>query len=397
MALINTIIPLSNFEIVRTRIGEILFTEFARQFALTANPDINPSVYEERFIPVDNAEFPVINVSWSGAGYSNKDQTQVDGDNTYNIDCYAGAEADGDSGDKIATLKLHRLLAIARAIFEAPVYNTLGYAKPFSCNVRVASISIADPVRNNDATHQIQGRLELSIRVPETNLLIPPPQIGTHTTQVKLELTDKGYRYTWGTLTNISIGTAGNAFTLPLEYTGMQVVVVSDGNQSYTTGVTQSGDVITMTNGVTFTPGQVVVVNLRLEDFTAQITIAADGDSFTLPAAYEGKTIQLVNDGNQTYVTDSFTQSGLTVTMTNGVQFTTGQQVIIWYGLQLVTVSATAGNQFILPAQYRNFDQVLVFDGNQSYSEGYDLPEVITTMNNGVTFTNGQQLIIAVR
>lgn len=398
MALINGIIPTAKFELIRDRIGQILVTEFANQAFLTGNNELKPAVYSERFIPVDKTEPPVVNVCFASGTYDNKNVKSVDGNYIYNLDFYTSAKsAGGETGDTAATKKLHRLMAVARAIIENPRYRTLGYNAPFNCNIGVNDIQVSDP-SSIDSTHKVQGRLTVSVRVPETVELIDNmPLLSTSLTQVQLFDTDKGYRYEWASVNSFAVP-GGNSFTLPLEYTGLTVRVVSDGTQSYNSSAfTQDGDNIVMNDAV-FTAGQLLTLTLVVNDYTADITVAIDGASFTLPAAYEGKAIQFVNDGTQSYVSSSFTQVGLTIAMTNGVVFTSGQVVSIWYGLQLVSVTASEGDTFVLPSIYRNHEQALVFDGNQSYdSTQFGLPEVITTMTNGTTFYEGQELIIAVR
>ncbi len=399
MALINGIIPSAKFEIIRDRLGEILATEYANQAALANDTSLNPAVYIERFIQIDQTETPLVNVSMQSGDYDNKSIKKVDGNYTYYIDIYTSAKSTKEQdGDSISVLKLQRLMAVTRAIIENPRYKTLGYQAPFNCNIGVTSMQVSDPINNGDGCHFAIGRLIVSIRVPETvELIDDAPLLSVSLTQVKLYNTDKGYRYEWGSVNSFTVS-AGNNFTLPPQYTGLTVRLVSDDTQTYNTSeFTQVNDTVTMSS-VTFTAGQKVTVTLVVNDYTANITVSASGASFTLPEAYSGKEVQIINDGTQSYTSDGFTQSGLTITMTNGVTFSAGQVVTIWYGLQLVTVTATSGDSFILPSIYRNHEQALVFDGTQSYDNTqFDEPKVITTMTNGVTFSDGQQLIIAVR
>lgn len=397
MALINGIIPTSKFELIRDRIGQILVTEFVNQAALTGDSDLNVSVYSERFIPIDKTEPPLINVCFASGTYDNKNIKSVDGNYIYNIDFYTVAKTTNEqSGDTAATKKLHRLMAIARAIIENPRYRTLGYDAPFNCNIAVSSIMVSDPV-GVDSTHKVQGRLTVSVRVPETVELLTAQTIGNNTTRVLIDDTSKGLRYVWSTNFALPIGAETSSFTLPREYSGLTVVLINDGNQSYETGFTQSGDVITMTNGAVFV-GQNLEITGRLNDYTAEITVAAAGSSFTLPAAYAGKTIGLVFDGTQAYAADYFTQNGITITMLGNVTLYAGQKITIWYGVQLVAITAEAGNTYSLPEDFEGFEQAMLFDGTQGHTgDSFSQDGLNITMTNTTVFTEGQKLISVLR
>lgn len=59
------------------------------------------------------------------------------------------------------------------------------------------------------------------------------------------------------------------------------------------------------------------------------VEVEADGSTFEVPA---GLTVWLIFPGNQGYVRNvDFTQSGTTITMTNGAYFTAGQQLLLMY------------------------------------------------------------------
>ena len=61
-SIISGIIPPQQFEIIRNKIGLILFEEIGNQFVLTADEKINAKIFVERFIPFDKTDFPCINV-----------------------------------------------------------------------------------------------------------------------------------------------------------------------------------------------------------------------------------------------------------------------------------------------------------------------------------------------
>lgn len=195
MSILNGIIPQQNFELVRDRIGQILADEFARQFALTSDPDFDLEVWIERFIPFDKEELPTINVSLSAGTFANQTAKQTEGTYTYFIDAHTKAKtSDSDAGDALATIKLHRLLGMCRAILENPGYKTLGFTAPFLSNRRIERLDIADPGAQ-DATSSRMGRLAFTVRVVETMELIDASPLGSSFTTVKLHSTEKGYFY----------------------------------------------------------------------------------------------------------------------------------------------------------------------------------------------------------
>lgn len=196
MSLLTGIISPHAFEIIRDRIGEILADEIANQYTLTSDEDLNlGEVWIERFVPFDKEELPTINVSLASGAFSGQTQKHTDGVYTYFIDVYTKAKtSETDRGDVLATIRLHRLLGVCRAILENPQYKTLLFTAPFIFNRHFESLSIAEP-GTQDAVSSIQGRLTFSVKAIETNELITPILLGIHDTRVKLNLTDKGYFY----------------------------------------------------------------------------------------------------------------------------------------------------------------------------------------------------------
>ncbi len=197
-SVINSIIPPQSFEIVRDRIGRIIYEEMANQFALTSNQDFNVQNWIERFLPFDKTELPSINVMLAEGQYSGQTQIQSDGTYRYYIDVYVHAKTDAnDAGDSKATFKLHRLLGLCRAIIEDPRYKTLGFTTPpgFIMNRHYESLNIREPIqKEHDALSSVMGRLTLSVKVPELpGGFVPTVQVRTTKTTVKLSSTEKGY------------------------------------------------------------------------------------------------------------------------------------------------------------------------------------------------------------
>lgn len=200
MPVITTIIPIQSFEIVRNQLGAILIDEINNQAVLNGNnPDINAAVWLERVVPFDKTEMPAVNVMLSRGTYDEHSIKQDDGTYIYNIDVYtSGKSTATDDGDKLAMLKLQRLIGIIRAIIQDPKYYTLGFNPPFVIKRRIESIQIAEPTILDDALQSVMGRLSLSVKVPETTFIPGAPLVAGNETKVKLYLTEKGYQYQLG-------------------------------------------------------------------------------------------------------------------------------------------------------------------------------------------------------
>lgn len=194
MSKINYIIPQQNFEIIRDRIGAILLIEIDNQVLMGADYSIDPEIFVERSNPIDKVENPCINISLAQGSYDNKSQGAVRGTYTYNIDVYTNAKSGVTPGDQKATLKMQKLLGICRAILENSVYKTLDFAPPFINRTLCAEINI----RANstpDSFNTAMGRLSLTVVANEDTEFLEAIPIGDYWTQVKIELTEKGYQY----------------------------------------------------------------------------------------------------------------------------------------------------------------------------------------------------------
>lgn len=195
MSVIDGIIPPQKFEIIRDRIGEILGDEFANQYSLTLNADLDLAVWVERFIPFDESELPAINVSLATGAFGGHAQGTTEGTYTYFIDVHTkAASTDDDKGDSLASMKLQKILGICRAILENPKYKTLGFTAPIIFFRKCETLSISDPGKQ-DAASAVMGRIGFSVKTTETVDLIIPTQLGRSDTTVKLYLTDRGYFY----------------------------------------------------------------------------------------------------------------------------------------------------------------------------------------------------------
>jgi len=196
MAKINTIIPQQNFELIRDRIGEILADEISNQYALTSSTDTVPVIWISRCVPFDKEELPAINISLARIDYSSKDARSVEGLDNFNVDVYASSpNKAGGNGDKLASIKVQKIVGLCRSILENPIYRTLGYAPPFNGQVYVNSVVCPDPENVPDLLNTIVARLEFIVRCQEGISLIEAPLLVASSASVKIAESEKGYFY----------------------------------------------------------------------------------------------------------------------------------------------------------------------------------------------------------
>ena len=184
-AVISTAIAPSNYELIRDRIAEILGVEFTLQKVNNWIPaNLCPKVCTERFIDIDESEFPVINVRLFRGTYLDENGAQTQdssghriGTYTYYLDVYTGSGTSETAfGDEIATKNLQRIIGIAMAILEDTRYATLGFDPLTSgiCNTHVEHFFIKEAGENENEIDYIRGRVAFVVEVPES-VELPSP------------------------------------------------------------------------------------------------------------------------------------------------------------------------------------------------------------------------------
>lgn len=198
MGLIETAIGESGFELVRDRIASILLDELETQFLLTYDTDLEAidKVWIERIIPYDKEELPAINVSLSKGDYDNKSRDGIRSAYVFNIDFFANSKKVGiEPGDKLANLKIQKLMRFSRSILENAIYETLAFNKPFIERVYVSSILIAQPNPKEDALTSAMSRIIFNVVLTETTSPVSARVLGNYYTSVKLAESDLGFFY----------------------------------------------------------------------------------------------------------------------------------------------------------------------------------------------------------
>ena len=196
-ALLTNKIPAQQFEVIRDRIATILADEIASQALIApVTPELNAKVFMERFVPFDKTDMPCVNVVFANGTYDNQDPKTANGNYNFFIDVYTKAKTTAtDGGDKLATIKLHSLLGICRAILSNPQYDTLAFARPSIQRVTVVDIAVEQPQNTQDGSSVIMGRLTLDVRACESVQLLTANNISGWETSVKMDETETGYQF----------------------------------------------------------------------------------------------------------------------------------------------------------------------------------------------------------
>lgn len=202
MGLIRNIIPPQADELIRNRIGAILKDEIDCQFRQYNSDAFINDLWIERVHPFDPTELPAVNVSIPKGDYENSHQGSADGVYTFFVDVHTQSKSNEiDGGDTLANFQMKRLLGICRYILADPLYKTLGFTPgAFIEQVRITGFEIKPNYRDHNgmwaaALNSSMGRLVVAAKANQTNTLITPPLLATHTTQIRLDLTNKGYKY----------------------------------------------------------------------------------------------------------------------------------------------------------------------------------------------------------
>lgn len=194
--MIVNVIPAQGYEVVRDRIASILASEISNQAQIGYEPYLDTvTVDVEIANPIDKIELPCVIVSFANANFSNKTQGSEDGLCAYHVDVYTSAKTTPlTPGDKIAMIRLQKILGLCRYILADPIYKTLGLVAPSISRVYTGEVNIGQ-VNPSDAINTAMGRLTVYVVCNESNKFIVPKMIEGYQTSVNLDNTSSGYFY----------------------------------------------------------------------------------------------------------------------------------------------------------------------------------------------------------
>lgn len=197
--MITTAIPVQRFEEVRNKIGEIITAELSNQATLINDPRLNATIWVERMAPFTSDEMPAINVGFISSENIEYSAVHANYECKYYIDVHNRAEAKTENGvvmigDVESQIVLQRICGIVRSILTHPLYKTLGFADAFIETRNVESVMIADP-QSDDSNFISTARIVFMVRLVERNTAESAVLSTGNTTNIRLEMTERGYKF----------------------------------------------------------------------------------------------------------------------------------------------------------------------------------------------------------
>ena len=191
------VIQPQNFENIRDAIGRLLTVEFANQGMLVGGTDYNLTVWSERTNPIDKSELPLINIIYveSINQEENTSFTSVF-DNKYFVEIYTNGESDSnDTGDYKSAILNTKLMGMIRSILMNNENRNLDFTDHFIQSRKIQSMTRTQPRIQNDSLNTISGTLEVHYIAEETTELKEGFVEALLTTVVKIDNTEKGYKF----------------------------------------------------------------------------------------------------------------------------------------------------------------------------------------------------------
>lgn len=200
-AVITSAIPEQGFERVRDLIGAILLVELTNQQTLKSlTEELN--IYTEKSTPSDSSDELEIVVTLANAEYGEMTQRDAQGKTIYFIDIYTSAEtvpANGSTpatpGGYISGKRLHQYVGLCMYIFRAPYYRFMGLPLGLIGGTYIESFMLEDPHAKEDTDFTRFGRIKLAVRIQENTEQWSGIPLEINNTTVKLDLTEKGYKF----------------------------------------------------------------------------------------------------------------------------------------------------------------------------------------------------------
>jgi len=200
MSIITENIPKQGFEIVGEQLGAIIALELNNQVLLKGLNDRLETFYE-RTSSYDKAEGVMINVMFDGTNFDNSNQASVHAPSIFHVDVYASSPTiRNQRGDGIAAAKIKQYMGMLRYIIGSTKYNTLALPQGTIGGTYVESIQMYDVDNAQDAKNVRMARMSVRIRIYECQPLWEAITLVGNDSQVKLDETEKGFKYIFNNL-----------------------------------------------------------------------------------------------------------------------------------------------------------------------------------------------------
>ena len=164
-----SLIDTSSFELIRDRIAQVILDEYANQYSLDNTLPNITEVNLERFVNFDKHELPAINVYFMGGPIQKENIKKQVAEYKYAVDCYANAKStDSERADKLARVKVQKILRIVRAVLDDQYYKTLLFPSPFVIRTNVDEI-IMNLNKDEDSKNTAIGRIVFTVEAYESS------------------------------------------------------------------------------------------------------------------------------------------------------------------------------------------------------------------------------------
>lgn len=208
--MLNSIIQTQTFEQVRDSVGRVLAAEIANQKHLielynVAHKDdpgfvpltvLAPAVFIGRENTIDENEMPLINILIPEIGFEDTSAISSLGDIKLFIELYvASPSTPNGSGDVLSSTAIEKIAGQVRAILMDNKNRNLDFVSSVIRSRHVLSYTRTRPRAAADTTNSISAVIEAHYFAEETTEQesgLLETYLGT---TVKLNLTNKGYRY----------------------------------------------------------------------------------------------------------------------------------------------------------------------------------------------------------
>ena len=200
MAIFTEIIPTQNFDIVASKIAEILTAEIANQQTLQGFQD-EVNVFLERIEPFAKEEDVMVSVAFRESIPEGHTQKDSQGYNMYFIDLFvSGYGTPGTPPSIVTKNKLFRYLGLIRYILSSGKIPTLGLPRGFIGGKYIKKITL-DTDYSNFGNHSNYdwayirfARIMYLVRVQESQLLSLGVPLQENNTTILYENTTKGVK-----------------------------------------------------------------------------------------------------------------------------------------------------------------------------------------------------------
>ena len=196
MSRITELIPEQNFEIVRDVIGAIILDELSNQKVMQPNRfSEDLKVFTARSTPFQQSEKLMINVSCDNGNYTSRSQKGNHGGINYNVDIFArGYENASENGGLNASKLRDKYIGAIRYILSDTHYVTLGLPLGLIMGTSIESFENYEVPNSVDSAFVQMGRLVFNVRMTENQSLWDGVLVNSLFTNVRIDLTDKGYQ-----------------------------------------------------------------------------------------------------------------------------------------------------------------------------------------------------------